>query len=81
MRVSVGGMEVCDMSESEHAAPGASQAGPFWWCLTHGRVEPNEGCANTVRLGPYPTFDDASKAIERAHERSRAWDEDGTWGG
>jgi hypothetical protein len=48
--------------------------GPYWWCLTHERVEPTEGCPNTVRLGPYPTSEEASRAIEHAKERSQAWD-------
>ena len=46
----------------------------YWWCLTHRRVEPDEGCAHAERLGPYDTREDAASALERAHERTEAWD-------
>lgn len=48
----------------------------WWWCLNHARVEPDEGCANQFRLGPYETKEDASHAIELAHERAEVWDEE-----
>ena len=64
------------MSDDEGAKPAPPGHGSYWWCLTHERVEPYEGCANSVRLGPYPTADDAQHAIEKAHERTREWDQD-----
>ena len=27
----------------------------WYYCLVHQRVEPDEGCANAERLGPYDT--------------------------
>jgi len=76
MEVSVGAAQEVDMSGSGQTGVTADGVGPFWWCLTHEQVEPTEGCPNTVRMGPYPTYDDASRAIERAHERTRAWEAD-----
>ena len=52
---------------------------PFWWCLTHERVEGSEGCANSDRLGPYDTFEEAEHALEKARERTEAWDNDPRW--
>ena len=52
-----------------------TQTQSWWWCLKHERVEPNEGCANAVRLGPYATREEAEQALSRAHERTDAWDE------
>ena len=46
----------------------------YWYCLTHLRVEPEEGCAHAERLGPDDTREDAGDALERAHERTEAWD-------
>lgn len=58
--------------------------GPFYWCLYHERVEPAEGCANEHRLGPYETYEQAQSALERAQERTAAWDQqdaaDNSWG-
>jgi hypothetical protein len=53
---------------------------PFFWCLTHKRVEGREGCPDSVRLGPYDDFASAERAIEHARERSQAWDKDPRWG-
>ena len=57
-------------------------SGSWWWCTTHETVEPNEGCPNAVRLGPYESEQDAEHAVERAHERTEAWDAaDRAWEG
>ena len=64
------------MSTTDSSAAGAEPGGPWWWCLKHEQVEPTEGCPNTVRMGPYATFEEAGRAIEHAHERNRAWDDD-----
>jgi hypothetical protein len=50
--------------------------GPWYWCLTHGRVEPAEGCANIERMGPFETRDLAATALDRAAQRTKDWDED-----
>ncbi|MEO8329717.1 MAG: hypothetical protein ABI586_06935 [Candidatus Nanopelagicales bacterium] len=57
----------------------SSMVGPYWWCLTHERVEGRDGCPNTVRLGPYDSSEDASHALERAHQRTKDWDSDPRW--
>lgn len=46
----------------------------YWWCLTHSRVEGDKGCPNIERMGPYDTEEEALTAVERAHERTKAWD-------
>ena len=57
----------------------APQGPPWWWCLEHSRVEAPEGCANIVRLGPYATREEASRALELARERTESWDHDPAW--
>lgn len=52
---------------------------PWWWCLEHAAVEGPEGCPNIVRLGPYPTHEEATRALELARERTEAWDHDPDW--
>jgi hypothetical protein len=51
----------------------------YWWCLEHEQVEMDEGCANTERLGPFDTADEAAAALENAQRRSEAWDNDPAW--
>jgi hypothetical protein len=51
----------------------------YWWCLDHETVETDEGCANTVRLGPFPGPMEASHALEAARQRSEEWDSDPAW--
>ena len=51
----------------------------YWFCLTHHAVEPDEGCPNKDRLGPYESHAEAARAIEKAAERTEAWDEDPVW--
>ena len=46
----------------------------FWYCLKHKQVEPQEGCAWADRLGPYPTEDEAARALEKVAERNAKWD-------
>jgi hypothetical protein len=48
--------------------------GPWYWCLDHQQVEPEAGCANDRRMGPYETRDQAETALARAAERTAAWD-------
>jgi hypothetical protein len=48
----------------------------WYYCLVHQRVEPEEGCANAERLGPYATEAEAQSALERARERNEAFDAD-----
>jgi hypothetical protein len=46
----------------------------WWFCLTHMAVEPDAGCPNKDRLGPYPTRDAAAHALETAKKRNEEWD-------
>ncbi|MEZ5115434.1 MAG: hypothetical protein R2737_04120 [Candidatus Nanopelagicales bacterium] len=48
----------------------------WYYCLVHQRVEPEEGCANAERMGPYDTEDEAAHALERAAERNEQFDAD-----
>ncbi|MFN8098031.1 MAG: methionine aminopeptidase [Dermatophilaceae bacterium] len=49
----------------------------FWYNVTTGAVEDdaNRGQDSEV-MGPYDTADEASRAIEIAAERTKAWDEE-----
>jgi hypothetical protein len=58
---------------------GGAMRPPYWWCLTHARVEGRDGCANSDRLGPYETVEDAEQALQRARERTEQWDNDPRW--
>ena len=51
----------------------------YWYCLTHSRVEGQDGCPNKDRLGPYDTEAEASRALEIAAERTEQWDKDPQW--
>lgn len=51
----------------------------FWYCLKHHQVEGEEGCRNADRLGPYPSAEEASRALEKVQERNEAWDNDPRW--
>ncbi len=51
--------------------------GDYWFCLEHRVVEErSSGCRNADRLGPYPTREEASRALEIVQERNAAWDDD-----
>ena len=49
--------------------------GQWWFCLKHMRVEPELGCPNKDRMGPYASEQEAAGALQRAAERNKAWDE------
>jgi hypothetical protein len=51
----------------------------YWWCLEHERVETDEGCANTERLGPFDSATEAAAALENAQRRTEAWETDPDW--
>lgn len=46
----------------------------WYFCLVHNRVEPEKGCANSERLGPYDSEEQASHAFEIARARNDAFD-------
>jgi hypothetical protein len=51
----------------------------YWFCLKHDVVEGEHGCPNKDRLGPYESEAEAARALEKAAERTEAWDEDPVW--
>lgn len=51
----------------------------FYYCTVHNTVEGEEGCKAADRLGPYDTAQEASRALEIAAERTKAWDNDPDW--
>lgn len=51
----------------------------FWYCLKHHQVEGPHGCRPVDRLGPYPSEEEASRALEKVQERNEAWDNDPRW--
>lgn len=51
----------------------------WYFCLVHQRVEPEAGCPNAERLGPYATRDEAEHALETAAAHNEAWDTDPRW--
>ena len=50
-----------------------------WFCLNHHAVEGVDGCHNKDRLGPYATYAEAERALEKVAERNEAWDTDPNW--
>ncbi|MEU8040640.1 hypothetical protein [Streptosporangium sp. NPDC049078] len=54
----------------------------WWFCLRHMAVEPDEGCPNKDRMGPYPTREAAGAALKTAADRNDEWKEgDRAWDG
>jgi len=51
----------------------------YWYCLKHHEVEGEEGSRNADRLGPYPTAEAASRALEKVAERNEEWEHDPAW--
>ena len=51
----------------------------WWFCLKHNTVEHGDACANSERLGPYASREDAEGAIAHAAERTEQWDNDPRW--
>ena len=52
----------------------------WWWCLKHQRVEPQLGCADTNRLGPFATVEEAQRALQTVRARNEKYDaEDEAW--
>ncbi len=53
-----------------------AELGKRWWfCLKHHTVEDDDGpCPGKDRLGPYPTREDAARALETVQRRNEEWD-------
>jgi len=61
-------------------AKGAAVAN-WWYCLKHQRVEPDQGCPNSERLGPFDTEEQAGQALEVARLRNEEWERgEDEWG-
>ena len=58
------------------------QTEQFYWCLRHERVESADLCPADLRMGPYPTAEDARRFAETAKSREETWEaEDERWRG
>jgi hypothetical protein len=58
----------------------SESASEYWFCVKHHAVETPPGmCPPIDRLGPYPTYAEAERALERAEERNEEWDHDPRW--
>lgn len=56
------------------------QAGQFYWCLRHKRVESADRCGAELLMGPYPSAAEAESYADKAKTRNEAWDdEDERW--
>jgi hypothetical protein len=53
--------------------------GKFYFCTKHHLVEGSDGCGPMDRLGPYPTREEAERALEKVRERNEEWDNDPNW--
>jgi hypothetical protein len=51
----------------------------WWYCLLHNTVERGVGCANSERLGPFDSEEEARVALTTAAERTEQWDSDPLW--
>ena len=48
----------------------------WWYCLKHNRVEDSStACPGKDLLGPYPTREEAARALEKVRERNKEWDD------
>ncbi len=47
----------------------------WWFCTRHMTVEPADTpCPGKDLLGPYPTREEAARALEKVRERNEEWD-------
>ena len=51
----------------------------YYYCLDHRAVEGEDGCRAADRLGPYPSRQEAERALDKVQERNEAWDNDPAW--
>lgn len=56
-----------------------SESNQWWYCLRHRTVEETDVCANSERLGPYATRQEAEQALQTAAARTEAWESDPDW--
>jgi hypothetical protein len=55
-----------DESRSGQDAVMSDDDDQWWFCLKHNEVEQGTGCANSERMGPYATREEATAAIAHA---------------
>ena len=53
--------------------------GKWYFNTKTGQVEGEEGARAADRLGPYDSQEEASRALEKAAERTKEWDNDPDW--
>ena len=54
---------------------GSEQGKRWWYSLRYHAVEDDDGpTPGKDRLGPYPTREDAERALETVQERNQEWD-------
>lgn len=46
----------------------------WFWCLDHRAVEGPGGCRAADRLGPYPTREEAARALDTVARRNASWE-------
>lgn len=51
----------------------------YYFCLKHHAVEGEDGCRASDRLGPYPSSQEAERALEKVRQRNEDWDNDPAW--
>jgi hypothetical protein len=57
----------------------AGRPGEWFYCLKHEKVEEGPECPAKDRFGPYPTREEASRAMDIARERDLEWRTDPRW--
>jgi hypothetical protein len=69
------------LSEGVGLTPGSGgvMEEEWFYCLDHRTVEPVDGCRAAVRIGPFPTREEAAMALETVERRNREWDNDPEW--
>jgi hypothetical protein len=58
-------------AETDRSVPVSDR---WYFCLKHNTVEPEVGCANKDRMGPYATQDEAAHAMQTAARRNEEWE-------
>lgn len=67
----------CCMALFKRATVG--KPGEWFYCLKHQTVEEGPQCPSKNRFGPYASREEASRAMETAHERNLEWETDPRW--
>lgn len=51
----------------------------YWYCTKHHRVEWENLCRAMHRLGPYPSRQEAERALDTFESRNESWEQDPRW--